>query len=157
MTYAKDTGVSIDKSKAEIERDLSRYGGEGFGYWVEPRGAIVQFRMRDKLIKMTLRLPDKNSEEFTLTPSRKWQRTSDDAYKAWEQACRQKWRALALVVKAKLEAIEAGISTLEEEFLPFIVLPDGQRVGDVLLPQIEQAYLTGEMPPMLMLTEETEC
>ena len=28
--------------------------------------------------------------------------------KHWEQACRQKWRALALVIKAKLEAVAAG-------------------------------------------------
>ena len=41
------------------------------------------------------------------------------AHGRWEQACRQRWRALALVIKAKLEAIDAEISTFEEEFLPF--------------------------------------
>ena len=34
-----------------------------------------------------------------------------------DQACRQRWRALLLVIKAKLEAVTAGISTVETEFL----------------------------------------
>lgn len=69
--------------------------------------------------------------------------------KEWEQACRQKWRALALVVKAKLEAVESGISEFEEEFLAHIVLPDGQTVGRWMQPQIADAYGSGKMPPML--------
>ena len=62
---------------------------------------------------------------------------------------RQRWRALVLIVKAKLEAIEAGISTLEREFLADIIMPNNQTVGQWLAPQIEQVYLTGKMPPLL--------
>jgi hypothetical protein len=50
----------------------------------------------------------------------------------WEQACRQRWRALALVVKAKLEAVQSGIATFEDEFLAYTMLPerrDGQPVA----------------------------
>jgi hypothetical protein len=72
---------------------------------------------------------------------------------AWEQACRQRWRALALVVKAKLEAVECGISTFEEEFLAWMMLPDGSTVGDRMLPQLETAYRTGQMPPLLPWNE----
>ena len=64
-------------------------------------------------------------------------------------ACRQTWRALALVVKAKLEAVDAGITVFEEEFLAHIVLPDGRTVGQFTLPQVESAYLTGKMPKLL--------
>ena len=67
----------------------------------------------------------------------------------YEQAVRQRWRARALVVKAKLEAVETGITTCEEEFLSCIVLPDNSTVGDSMLPQVEHAYSTGEMPRML--------
>ena len=63
---------------------------------------------------------------------------------------RQRWRALALIVKAKPEATETGITTFEEEFLSYIVLPDNQTVGECMLPQIiEEAYQRGEMPRML--------
>jgi|AACY02.16.fsa_nt_gi hypothetical protein len=52
-------------------------------------------------------------------------------------------------IKAKLEAVEAGIVTFEEEFLPQTVLPDGSRVNEWAQPQMEQAYLEGKMPPLL--------
>ena len=43
----------------------------------------------------------------------------------------------------------SGITTLESEFLANLVLPDGGTVGDWLAPQIDEAYATGRMPPML--------
>jgi hypothetical protein len=45
--------------------------------------------------------------------------------------------------------VESGISTFEQEFLAHIILPDNSTVGDWIGPQIEQAYETGAMPPML--------
>lgn len=57
--------------------------------------------------------------------------------RAWEQACRVQWRALVLVVKAKLEAVAAGISTIQEEFLSWVVVPgDGRTIGQVLEPKM---------------------
>ena len=63
----------------------------------------------------------------------------------WEQACRQRWRALALVIKAKLEAVESGITTFEDEFLAHIVMPDGQTVATHIKPRIAEAYEGGRM------------
>lgn len=45
-----------------------------------------------------------------------------------------------MIIKAKLEAVESGISTIEREFLYEIVLPDGSTVGDWVIPQVECAY-----------------
>jgi len=56
---------------------------------------------------------------------------------------------MLLIIKAKLEAVEAGVSTFEEEFMAFIALPDGRTVGDFMAPQIDAAYKTGRMPPLL--------
>ena len=66
-----------------------------------------------------------------------------------QQIERQRWRALLLVIKAKLEAIESGISSFDEEFMSNIVLSNGQTAGDYWIPQIEETYRTGQMPPML--------
>ena len=57
--------------------------------------------------------------------------------------------ALLLVIKVKLEAATAGISTIETEFLANIVLPDNTTAGEWMIPQIDHAYRTGEMPPLL--------
>ncbi len=93
---------------------------------------------------------DKN--DFRLTPTGR-ARTENSQYEAWEQACRQRWRALNLVIKAKLEAVECGISVFEDEFMSNIVLPGGQTVGDFMKPQIAQAYISGEMPKLLPMLE----
>ena len=89
-------------------------------------------------------------------PGRRNERSEKAQYDAWEQACRQRWRALLLVVKAKLEAIETGIATFDGEFMANIVLPGGGTVGDWMTPQIERAYLTGAVPAMLPMLGEGE-
>jgi hypothetical protein len=41
------------------------------------------------------------------------------------------------------------IATFEEEFLAYVAMPDGATVGDHVLPNVERAYATGRMPPLL--------
>lgn len=147
--YAADTSVSAEKSRAEIEATLRRYGADSFGYGWEVDRAVVQFRMLDRQVRFVLDMPDRNDRAFTHTPERKTARTPAQAEAAWEQATRQRWRALNLVIKAKLEAVESGISEFEEEFLAHVVLPDGSTVGQWMRPQIETVYATGRMPSML--------
>ena len=149
--YAASTSVSVERTKSEIESTLSKYGASGFCSGWSGSKAMIGFVFNEKRVQFVLELPDKNSDEFT-RHSRGW-RTSDAAFKAWEQGCRQRWRALALCIKAKLEAVEIGITTFEDEFLAHIVLPSGQTAGQWLLPQIEQAYESGEMPKMLLMLE----
>lgn len=149
--YASDTGVSVEKSRGEIERTLARYGADGFGYFTEPGRAVVAFRIEGRQIRFLLTMPDRKSREFTHTPAKGDPRSAEGAETAWEQACRQRWRALALVIKAKLEAVTAGITTIEDEFLAHTVLPDGSTVGQWVKPQLAVAYEQGAMPSRLML------
>jgi hypothetical protein len=152
-TYAANTDVPADRSRAEIERTLARWGADGFMYGWEQTRAVIQFRANERFIRFIVELPDRS--EFLLTPSRKQRRSPAQAESAYDQAVRQRWRALALVIKAKLEAVESGITEFEAEFLAHIVLPDGSTVGDWVRPQVESAYQLGTMPQMLpMKTEE---
>src|SRR5260370_42704641 len=77
------------------------------------------------------------------------QGTEEQMQTAIEQEKQRLWRGLALLVKAKLEAIASGISTMEEELLSYTVMPGGQTVGEWLEPQLEEAYRTGKMPPVI--------
>ncbi|MBC7168760.1 hypothetical protein [Phenylobacterium sp.] len=149
--YASETSVSTAKSRDEIERTLRRYGAEAFGYISEAKAAVVMFRIASRHIKFVLPMPDPAEREFTHTPTKGQRRTAEAADAAWEQACRQRWRALALVIKAKLEAVEAGITTVEDEFLAHTVLPDGSTVGEWAKPQIALTYRSGAMPDRLMI------
>lgn len=149
--YAVKTTVSSEKSRCEIERTLERYGATSFVYGNERGRARIAFEMYDRRILFVLMLPKQDAKEFVEVRryGRTVKRHADAAYKLWEQACRQRWRALALVVKAKLESVVAGIATFEEEFLAHIVLPDGKTVGEFMLPQVAIAYEQHRMPPML--------
>jgi len=151
--YAEDTQVTADRSRTEIERTLQRYGADGFMYGWEGNRAVVAFRAHGKMLRFIVPLPERNAQEFTRTPTGR-RRTGHSEQEAYEQAVRQRWRALALVIKAKLEAVECGIETFEQAFLANILLPDGQTVGQWMVPQVEQAYLTGKMPALLPLLPE---
>ncbi len=150
MAYAENTDVSSDKSRQEIERTLTRYGADQFIYAWDQSQAVVGFRMKGLHIRYKLKMPDKNDVQFQRTAVKQLRRQPEQIAKAWEQACRQKWRALALVVKAKLEAVQAGITTFEEEFLSATLLPDGSTVGQWARPQIAAAYKDGKMPALML-------
>jgi len=159
--YAAKTQVSSEKSKNEIERTLTRYGATEFVYGTKLEWAVIAFKMVGRQIRFMLPLPDRTDPEFTQytrgNSRYAYERTEDAAAKLYEQAIRQKWRALALVIKAKLEAVESGITEFEDEFLAHIVLPNGQTMGEFAKPQIEHAYSTGEMPSLLtpLLTHDS--
>ena len=144
--YAKDTKVSAQKSRQEIERTLERYGATGFMYGWEGASAMLAFAMSERRVKFILPLPEVN--DFAVTPQGQ-QRNPSAMETAHAQAIRQRWRALALVIKAKLEAVETGIVTFEDEFLSHIMMPDGSTVGDAVRPKIALAYETGEMQRLL--------
>ncbi len=144
--YAADTSVSAERSRAEIEKTLGRYGATSFMYgWDAERGAVIVFELEGRRIRFLLPMPDRNDKRFTETPTGKV-RSPQQAEKEWEQAQRQAWRALNLVVKAKLEAVESGITTFEDEFLAHIMLPDGSTVGQMMAPQLALTYESGAMP-----------
>ena len=148
--FAADTSVSVERSRAEIERTIQRYGADSFGYGWESGKAVVMFQAHNRRIRFVLALPDAMDLEFWETPTGR-QRAEKAAFEAWEQACRQRWRALNLVIKAKLEAVEANISEFEDEFMAHIVLPNGTTFGDWARPQIDESYKQGTMPPMLQI------
>ncbi len=149
MKYAEKTSVSVDSSRNEIERTLKRYGAKSFAYATQDTRALIMFEFNGKRIRFILKLPDVNERRFTHTPSRGTRRSIESQMQEWEQSCRQKWRSLLLVIKAKLEAVDSGISIFEEEFMANIVLPNNQTVGEFILPQIDNCYITNELPPMI--------
>lgn len=161
-TYAERTDVSPEKSRGEIDRTLSRYGASAFGYgWQDEEGrraakAVITFVAHGRHVKFVLPIPPRDSDEIRYThrhlPKYSWRkRTEKQAEEAYDQAVRQRWRALLLVIKAKLEAVDTGIVSFEEEFLAHMVLPSGETVSEWFTPQLNEAYATGQMPAGLTL------
>jgi hypothetical protein len=128
--FAAQTRVGADQTRTEIERTLSRYGAVAFGYMAVEGQAIIAFKCAERHIKITVPLP-----------------TGDD--ERGKQEARQRWRALLLVIKAKLESVESGIETLEEAFYANIVMPDGKTVYEATHKHVAVAYETGRVTKLL--------
>lgn len=150
MTYAANTEVSPGRSRDEIERTLTRYDATQFAYGWDGERAVISFVMQERQVRFVLPLPDRASRRFTQTTTGR-ARSKAAQITEYEQAVKQRWRALALVVKAKLEAVETGIVTFDQEFGMHMVLPNGSVVADVVMPGVNKAYLTGVMPQLLAL------
>lgn len=138
MSYASDTSVSVEKTKGEIESLLMKKDAERFMTMTDKLKAGIAFELSGKQIRFILPLPDRADRKFWTTPTGRATRSQEDAYRAWEQACRSRWRGLYLNIKAKLEAVEIGITTFEAEFLAHFVLPSGKTMGEEILPRLDE-------------------
>jgi len=127
--YAARTDVPVERSRGEIEATLKKYGADRFAYFAEGQRAIVVFEAKNRRIRFDLPLP----------------KDQDDRK---GQMARQRWRALLLCIKAKLEAVDSKIETFEEAFLAHVVMPDGKTVGDHTSATIAKVY-AGETTPLL--------
>lgn len=149
--YAEGTKVPVETSQGQIKRLVTSHGASGFliaeafDDEKEQLVGILQFAINHRMVRFERKYPDSDSE---LPPVRK-ARSEAQFESACEAEWRRRWRGLYLIIKAKLEMIEAGDTTVEREFMPDIMLPDGSTVGSHIQPKLEHAYATGKMPKLL--------
>lgn len=142
--FAARTEVPTEKSRLAIEKLLNRYGADRYRYTSMSDQAKIEFTVNERLVRITLPLPDRADFNMTSTGRR---RNFDQATEACEQARRQRWRAMLLALQAKLESIECGIATFDAEFMPYTVDPQsGKTMAELVLPQIKQRYLGLDVP-----------
>lgn len=139
--YAEGTTVPVDRSQGEIKKILAKYGATAFAFAETTDKSMVQFEMKGRRIKFLLPTPVYG---IAVTKNRRTMTRDQVA-----QLTRSRWRALVIAIKAKLECVESGITTLEQEFMAHIVLPNGRTVGEEVTPAIDTAYKTGHMVPLL--------
>jgi hypothetical protein len=144
--FASQTSVSPEKSRAEIEGLLNKYGADGFGYMTQGERARIEFVFGGRRLRFNLTLPDQGDVRFAHTATGR-DRGREVARKEWEQETRRLWRALVLGIKAKLEMVSSGVAVFEEEFLAHFVV-NGKTLGEQMVPQLE-AYEAGR--PVLLL------
>lgn len=147
MSFAEGTEVPIERSRAEVERLISRYGASSFASGFTPEQAVIMFEAHGRRVKLVLPIPP--LESFARAKNRR--RSPSEQRNAYDAEMRRLWRCLALVVKAKLEAVASKVVSFETEFLAHIVDPNtGRTIGEIAIPQIVEAYERGtHMPPLL--------
>lgn len=147
--YAAGTTVSVDRSHAELEALLTRFGATGFLYgWMGQQGMIA-FELRGRRCRFVVRPPMPDELPALRQAARERRAKASDDQKLLDEEIRRRWRELVLLVKAKLVAVESGVVSMDEEFLPYFVLPGNVTVAERLLPDLDNAASTGRLPSLL--------
>lgn len=135
MAYAERTRTQVSTSRTEIEKLVTRFGAARFMIATDSEfhSATVQFFAKERMIRLTLPLREKNGKRVS------------------EAEERRRWRSLSLLLKAKLVAIEDGLVEFEQEFLPNIVMADGATVYERTRSDLALEYKQGT--PQLYLTK----
>ena len=134
--YAQGTAVPIDRTRSEIEHLLERHGARSFVYGTANGQALLAFEMHDRRLRFLVPMPATNK--------------SGSNESAVKSETRRRYRALLLVLKAKLEAVASQIVTFDEEFLAHIVVEGNTTVGDRMVPALADAIASGgKLPPLL--------
>ena len=126
MPYANRTRVPTEKTRLEIEQLVKKFGAKGFASGWHEGTARVQFFAHGRHVRFTV---------MTVGDTREG---------------REKWRALLLLVKAKLVAVDAKIATFEEAFVGDVVLPEtGKTVWESVREPLKLAYEQNRHIPLL--------
>jgi hypothetical protein len=137
--YAEGTKVSTEKSRIEVQKLLTSYGATNSAHGEQQDKATILFTMKGRQYRIELSYP--SLDDFAMDRLGR-RRLTHQRVIARDQEIRRLWRALYMVVKAKLEAAQSGIVTLEEEFLAHAILRNEQTVSEWVEPQ----FLTGKVP-----------
>jgi len=148
--YASGTCVGEDRSRAELQFLLEKFGADQFGY-VSDRStstAKIMFRYRcaSFVFRLPLARPDDKAVRFT--PNGRL-RVSGQVDKLIRDENRRRWRSLCLAIKAMLVGVQDGIFNFAEIFMPYMVWGDGRTTAETLLPVAESCLKGGAALPAL--------
>lgn len=138
--YAEGTTVGIERSRAEVEAILKRYGANRFMYVADGDVVTLAFEMNQYTCKLTVQPPARSMFTRTKTGRSRSTKVADDA---WEAEDRRRWRVLVLSLKARLESIAAEAETFEQAFSGLFLLQSGNTLGETLKASPHLLHLTG--------------
>lgn len=154
--YAAGTHVSAEKSRAELETMLGKYGATDRGFRVNDTlgTAAVMFVIAGKKYRIDVPMPQRGLAENNRPDQQNprgwfgWDSAKRQQYKdkQYEQACRERWRGFVLLVKAKLEAVRIGLSSVDREFAADLLLSNGKTVHE----QIAEAIMRPGAPVLML-------
>ena len=129
--YAEGTTVSVDSSRGEITGILAKHGVQRMGWMGAPEGDELMFELGGGSYRLSMVKP-------TLVEIRRLYPNAYNEQAKLDAEWRRRWRANVLLLKAKLEFVASGDTTLDRELLPYRVLKDGRT--------LEQTLAAGELP-----------
>lgn len=123
--YAEGTSVTVESSRGEIMGILGKHGVIAQMIGTKPEADFVQFELKGKVFRLEVVRPTQ-ADIFRLWPNHR------DTESKMAQEWRRRWRAIVLLLKAKLEFADSGDSTVERELMPYMLLKDGTTLGSAI-------------------------
>lgn len=123
--YAEGTAVSVESSRGEISGILTKHGVLKMGWMSEPTGDALVFDLGGYSFRFNIPRPTM-ADIYSMYPN------AYDPEKKLQGEWRRRWRANVLLLKAKLEFIDSGDTTLIRELLPYAILPGGRTVEETI-------------------------
>jgi hypothetical protein len=112
--YAHHTDVPVERSRQELDVLLGKHGADARAILHDAGVAVVGFRLDGMTFKIVVPMP---TVENPGDVPKYWEFMGPkDRREFLAQGARARWRSLLLLVKAKLEAVRLGVSTVEREF-----------------------------------------
>lgn len=129
--FAERTDVPVGRTQDDAKARLRAAGADQIMIYEAQDRSAIAFRLAGRFYRIDI--------------------PTDPKAKDARQDERRAWRLLLLLMKAKLEAVREGATTIEREFLSDAVLPNGSTVGAWASTELTLAYESGAMPKSLML------
>lgn len=131
--YAEGTTVSVESSRGEITGILAKHGCNRMAWATEPEGDVLQFELGGQQYRYRITRPSlEEVKKHYLTKHSAWGWNQADQPKAVDAEWRRRWRATVLLLKAKLEFVAGGDTSLETEFMAALVTRNGLTMGELL-------------------------
>jgi hypothetical protein len=132
------TSVLVSKSQEDIRRLLQKHGASQFTFGegtVEGRVFVaVEFVIGNFRVRMKVPLKMQKEDVLATKARRARSKTLGEIRaEANEQEARRIWRVIHWALKARLEAVEEEVETLEQAFLSHLVLDNGTTVYESLV------------------------
>lgn len=151
-SYAAGTSVPVERTRAEIDTLLSRNGAGSTAILndEEKNLAAIAFTIKGARFRLELPLPSfAETKPAAGDEPRGWLSWTDAARHTWRsnrfhQMRRERWRAVLLLLKSKLEIVRIGLSSVEREFMADMVLPGGATAYEALSEALRTGLISGE-------------
>lgn len=138
MKYASGTTITPQRTMEDISRLLKKEGVRSI-LWIDGEEKIgCEFVMHERRLRFVCVLPTRYTTGLDKSARRMGAVQAEQAH---QRLIREHWRGLLLVIKAKIESVTIGIETIEEAFMPQLVMADNRTMAEIVLPQIQSGQL----------------
>ena len=158
--YAEGTTVPVETTVSAMKRLLQEAGATHWLYAETPDGSAVQFSLGGYHYRIVVQPPSADAlrqeyidEAVKRGREHRWTIESRADRVDWRTKVaaewKRRWRARLLWLKAQIEFAEGDEGQLPRALMAYLVLPDGRTFETWAVPQIEDMYADGTMPPLL--------